>query len=243
MIESIYEFQTNKYTKWYLTIIERRKLTTPEGYSEKHHIIPKSLGGSNDKSNLVRLTGREHFICHLLLTRMTSGRDKHKMIAAAHNMIKMSKSGPHKIYARTYAVLREEYSKYISSITKGVKKKPHTEEHKAYLSAKMKGYDFGPEHAAKTIAVHTGRKRSEETKARIAAARGKQVMALKTWILQKPDGSIIRTQRLKEFCQQNSLGLSKLRETMDTKKPVEVGYSTGWMILGFELLRLNSSCA
>ena len=39
-------------------------------YTERHHIIPKSLGGSNTKSNLVRLTAREHFICHWLLLKM-----------------------------------------------------------------------------------------------------------------------------------------------------------------------------
>lgn len=41
-----------------------------EGYCEKHHIIPKCQGGGNEKSNLVKLTAEEHFIAHLLLTRM-----------------------------------------------------------------------------------------------------------------------------------------------------------------------------
>ena len=39
-------------------------------YTEKHHIIPRSLGGSNDIDNLVRLTAKQHFICHKLLTKM-----------------------------------------------------------------------------------------------------------------------------------------------------------------------------
>ena len=39
-------------------------------YGETHHIIPKCLGGDNSKSNLVRLTAREHFICHALLAEM-----------------------------------------------------------------------------------------------------------------------------------------------------------------------------
>lgn len=39
-------------------------------YSEKHHIIPRCLGGSNDKSNLVVLTAREHFLAHYLLTKI-----------------------------------------------------------------------------------------------------------------------------------------------------------------------------
>lgn len=38
--------------------------------TESHHIIPRSLGGSNDAQNLVRLTVREHFIAHCLLFKM-----------------------------------------------------------------------------------------------------------------------------------------------------------------------------
>jgi 5-methylcytosine-specific restriction endonuclease McrA len=57
-------FIDNKYTNWYNSIIDSARNRILEGYSENHHIIPKSLGGSNDKSNIVALTAREHFICH-----------------------------------------------------------------------------------------------------------------------------------------------------------------------------------
>ena len=40
------------------------------GYVEVHHIIPKSHGGSDDNSNLVKLTAREHYIAHLLLVKI-----------------------------------------------------------------------------------------------------------------------------------------------------------------------------
>ena len=61
----------NKYRNWYNKIIEYRQ-NNPliYGYKEKHHIIPKSLGGSNDKSNLIYLTAKEHYICHLLLVEI-----------------------------------------------------------------------------------------------------------------------------------------------------------------------------
>jgi hypothetical protein len=59
------------YTKIYNQLIERAKNRKPErdGYYERHHIIPKCMGGSNDKDNLVKLTYREHFIAHWLLHR------------------------------------------------------------------------------------------------------------------------------------------------------------------------------
>ena len=63
-------FKDNKYTKCYFKLIETAKVRMLDGYTERHHIIPRCLGGSNDQTNLVDLTAREHFICHLLLTKM-----------------------------------------------------------------------------------------------------------------------------------------------------------------------------
>lgn len=66
-------FTDNKYTNIYYSIIET--YVSVEG--ETHHIIPKSLGGSNDKSNLVKVSPRVHFILHKLLCRMVV-EEKHK---------------------------------------------------------------------------------------------------------------------------------------------------------------------
>lgn len=59
------------YERIYHSIINNR-LNNPvlNEYTECHHILPRSLGGLNNKSNLVNLLAREHFICHLLLTKM-----------------------------------------------------------------------------------------------------------------------------------------------------------------------------
>lgn len=59
------------YNKIYNNIIERakqRKIENPiNGYKEIHHVIPRSIGGSNEPTNLVELTLKEHFLCHELL--------------------------------------------------------------------------------------------------------------------------------------------------------------------------------
>lgn len=75
-------FIKSKFTKWYFSIISNAKSRQllKNTYYERHHITPKSLGGTNAKDNLVNLTGREHFICHKLLTKMVSGQPKYKMI-------------------------------------------------------------------------------------------------------------------------------------------------------------------
>jgi hypothetical protein len=71
----------NKYTIWYNNIIQQAqfRVLSTDTYTEKHHIIPRSLGGSNAKSNIVCITPREHFVCHLLLTKMTTGNNLFKM--------------------------------------------------------------------------------------------------------------------------------------------------------------------
>lgn len=58
------------YERIYKSIIQKRKDTPPVGYSERHHIIPKSLGGTDTSDNLIQLTAREHFLCHYCLAKM-----------------------------------------------------------------------------------------------------------------------------------------------------------------------------
>lgn len=101
-------FLINKYYKWYCSIISNsiyRVLISPEK-TEKHHIIPKSLGGSDKKYNIAILSLREHFICHLLLTKFTKGNDKVKMDKAAWILCHKN---DRKINSRTFTKLRKNY--------------------------------------------------------------------------------------------------------------------------------------
>ena len=77
-------FEENRYTKKYFELINFRKNNpASEEFFEKHHIIPKCLGGGNDEDNLVSLTLREHFLCHWLLTKMVQDScSKRKMYFA-----------------------------------------------------------------------------------------------------------------------------------------------------------------
>jgi hypothetical protein len=58
------------YQRIHDAIIERAKTRKLDGYKERHHIIPRCVGGTNDLENLVDLTAREHFIIHLLLAEI-----------------------------------------------------------------------------------------------------------------------------------------------------------------------------
>ena len=166
----------NKYTNWYNNIIAKAKLRVNQtGYTEKHHIIPKSLGGTNDDSNLVRLTPKEHFVCHLLLVKMTVGNDKRKMSNAIWGMAHLKnpyQSNRYKINSNIYSLIRKNYKRNRSSESiekiraklKGRKLPPRTPEH----SAKLGRYVRTDEHRRKISEfrkAQTGiQTRTEETK-------------------------------------------------------------------------------
>jgi NUMOD3 motif len=99
------------YGKVYNQIIERAKSQIRDGYLERHHIVPKCLGGSNDISNLVLLTAREHYLCHWLIAKQTN--DKRLWLAFSmmsissdkHQRIRSSRLFERAKIARSYAML------------------------------------------------------------------------------------------------------------------------------------------
>jgi hypothetical protein len=111
-------FENNKYSKWYNSIVQFAKnRLTIVSYSEKHHIVPKSIGGTNNKENLVILTAREHFVCHLLLTKMTTGNARQKMIYAFWQLSnqKNSQQQRHRSTSKTYEMARKMFAEAHSA--------------------------------------------------------------------------------------------------------------------------------
>jgi len=119
-------FLQNKYTRCYNLIVDRARLRTLTSYAESHHVIPESffinrtrkgprgwvLGNPNDSSNIVKLTAREHFICHLLLPKMVSGAGRYKMLRALLGISVLRSPGQERITitGRRYAQLVEQLS-------------------------------------------------------------------------------------------------------------------------------------
>jgi NUMOD3 motif len=117
------DFIKNKYTKWYFNIVSSAQNRDVLGYTEQHHIIPKSLGGSNRKENLVKLTAREHFICHWLLTKMVSEtKQKYQMWNAFSCMLYRENSGQarYKITGRVFENIKKEGAKIKSIKFSGI---------------------------------------------------------------------------------------------------------------------------
>jgi hypothetical protein len=131
----------NKYTRWYYNIIDRARSRAPAGYIEKHHIIPRSLGGDNSKDNLVGLTAREHFVCHLLLTKMTTGPARNKMISAVFYLTGKGKADRNNVIKNSYLyeTLKIQHSYHVSKQKRGCKQPPRRIETKHRLSISKTG--------------------------------------------------------------------------------------------------------
>lgn len=179
-------FTANKYTATYNRLIEQaRGRERPSCYTERHHIIPRSLGGTNHRSNLVYLTAREHFIAHLLLTKMVDGDAKFKMYCAAIRVTAHEKKNG-QLYRKgnswSYEAMRKSHSKMLSdrmkgnTFKKGVKE---SEETKARKRAAMQASDVmgkwerTPEFKARISAERKGMNAGEKNGMNSAEARAK----------------------------------------------------------------------
>ena len=171
----------SKYTKWYNQIIDRAKGRILEPPFERHHIRPRSLGGTDDRENIAFITPREHFICHWLLIKMTTGEDHYKMLNALR-MMRAENPGQKryktKITARVYESLKVEYSRLQSERIRGEKNpmwgKTHSEEARRAIREKNTGKKLTEDQIARQVAAQTGRKRapfSEEWRSKMAESK------------------------------------------------------------------------
>jgi NUMOD3 motif len=172
----------NKYETWYAAITKRGQHRLTDSYTESHHIIPRSLGGNNLPENITKLTAREHFICHWLLTKIHSEGEAHwKMLNAIRIMRAENKNQQrysNRITARVYSNLKEEYSKLQSERNKGEGNgmfgKSQTEKAKSMISKANTGRVQPLEEKLNQIKAITGRKRkpfTDDWKAKMSAAK------------------------------------------------------------------------
>jgi hypothetical protein len=157
----------NKYTRWYNIIIDRARCRDlpKDIYTEKHHIVPKSIGGVDDANNLVRLTAKEHYICHLLLPKMTTGSNKRSMSHALWKIVnqRTQHQDRYKVTSRVYEMVKKSNANALREANSGkpnlfLRGKPKSLTHRKNLSASLKGYKFSEERNAKISKAHLGKK-------------------------------------------------------------------------------------
>jgi 5-methylcytosine-specific restriction endonuclease McrA len=169
----------NKYTKWYRDITENAKQRVINDRTERHHIKPRSLGGADTSDNLVDLTPREHFICHWLLVKMTTGKDHHKMLNALRMMRAENPNQQRyntKITSRVYESIKKEYAELQSVKLRGAGNGMYGKTQSAETREKIRQKNLGKKLTAEQIEnlkkAITGKKKpplSTEHRAKLSA--------------------------------------------------------------------------
>ena len=88
-----------------------------DGYTERHHILPRCMGGTNAASNLVYLTAEEHYVAHQLLVKMHRGN--HKLVFALNAMLRSTHKHKGRTANKNYAWARAAFAKSSSAQNSG----------------------------------------------------------------------------------------------------------------------------
>lgn len=160
------------YYKQYNKLIDKCIQMESEGYpddvyTEVHHILPKCMGGTNKKDNLVRIPVRYHIFAHIFL--MKAFPNNNKLAYAVHILIKgVSRNMKGKelvtssLSIKLLSIIRENYSKSLKSRTL-------SEETKKKISESKKGKKLNlSEEARMKRRSWLGKHHSEETRRKMS---------------------------------------------------------------------------
>jgi hypothetical protein len=165
------------YKRIYVELMDRAVGRVEEvgEYYESHHIKPKSMEGTDDKSNLVKLTYREHFIAHWLLHRIFP---EDRSLSAAFHIMAFGKSWraarkTRSTYMPSSRALAEARAAQVSH-RKGMKHSEETLEkmRKPRGPIRKPKPPISDETREKMRLAKLGKKRSEEE--RLAISKGKK---------------------------------------------------------------------
>lgn len=147
------------YNEFINNILETRgRFACGEEYHERHHIVPKCMGGTNEEENLIDLFAREHFEAHRMLA--LENPENKGLTYAWWNMAHMNKTNQrdYEITAEEYEEARKNLSISISGESNPMHGKHHSEEARKKISEANKGESH----------PNYGKHLSEETRKRIS---------------------------------------------------------------------------
>lgn len=240
------------YTKIYNQIISNSQSRSDPVTYEKHHIIPRCLGGSNAKSNIVKLSPREHFVCHLLLAKMYSGEQRKKMLFA----FRMMCYGPTRSHNDRYRPSSHLYQNLKSQANQLLSARPISEKTKRLISEKAKGRPSsfkGKTHSEQSLRkmseVKRGKPQHANTKKALDAFRennkakhlhtpaiAKRISDAKRltsplvgkFTIYHPDGTKEHSEDLFSWCENTSFSISTVRHLLKTGLTAKQGPLRGF---------------
>lgn len=169
----------SKYRNLYIKLIDRCKLMTKDElnaqYTEKHHILPKCMGGKDEDDNIIVLPIRYHIMAHLILLEaypdiqglsyailiLTNG-GKSKTQFERNSIVEKRFS------SRLISRIREESIKKISGKNNPNYGKPRSEDFKKLMSQKFSGSGNPMYGRRGKTNPNYGKPLSEERKAKIS---------------------------------------------------------------------------
>jgi hypothetical protein len=217
-------FEHNKYHKKYFQIINRaqHRILDPNTKYETHHIVPRSLGGNDSSDNLVKLTLKEHWVCHRLLVKfLTDTTALRKMYNA---LFIMAVKDYRTVTGRIYQEIKENIVPWNKGLT-GLYHPALSEASKKNLRDLWKDKKRPQEHID---AMKVGWVRAKENGYR---PWNKGLKGLKgpcqPIILESPDGTQSHYNSLKQGCIENNLIYTKMSSVKSGKLP----HYKGWKVI------------
>lgn len=182
------------YSRIYENLIfSAKNRKKPKCYCEKHHIVPKSMGGDDSKENLAILTAREHFLAHWLLKKIYNNKE---MIYAFHAMTKPVGNNRQRYTSSSFKYAREAMARWMKENSSGKnnplfgkkgKENPNfgskrTESTKLNISKAAKKRYLNNDHpnARRVICVETGQSFKSIAEAKKTFTKGNINYAVKT---------------------------------------------------------------
>lgn len=189
------------YYRRYIKFIDSCKISEITGYTESHHIIPKSLGGTNSKDNLVNLSARQHFLAHWMLWKAYDDKQMHDAFWLMCNMSSSNQQRTYKINSKIYGRLKQQRSLLISKQMS--MNNPSTKEEVKELrriaaigntwGKSNKGIVFTKEHRKNLSDSHKGNPTSDNQKRAVAESNKKRKGT-------NPSKSAIESRQIKCYC-------------------------------------------
>lgn len=124
------------YRRSYDALVNSRRWRERVAGLERHHVMPRALGGDNAKSNLVNLTPREHFVAHRLLAKIHGGPMWAALAYMARGNTKSARGVV--VSSHAYAAIKKHHSAWLSEKYSGE-------------GNPFKGKTFTPEQLAKMV--------------------------------------------------------------------------------------------
>lgn len=177
------------YSDIYNKLMDRAKSRGIEKPFDRHHIVPRSLGGGNEKENIVKLNAREHIFAHVLLAKIH--HNNFGLVSCAFRMLHGYRSSKRASWLRDKFILgmkennnplrRKDAARKVAEKLRGVPRSEETKRRvsdglKRYFSVNKKSSFRHSEESKKRLSdAQRGRVHSaEHIAARVASIKGKR---------------------------------------------------------------------